>query len=283
MNRIQSVERDARRASTRARAADFRSINVDLIYGLPQQNAAAFDAHARRRSSRCAPDRIALYCYAHLPQRFKPQRRIDAALTCRRRTRKLADAGAARSRGFERRRLPLHRHGPLRAAARIRPADRVSAQGRLAPQLPGLLARCATRDLLGLGRLRHRTGRATYSQNVKTWTSTMIALDRGTLPIMRGVELTADDLARRALIQCLMCHFEVPIESLEVAHLIDFPQVLRTRAGGSGALRAAGMLTLTAVCGLPSRRWVATSFAISAWCLTVTRDGRERARYSKVV
>ena len=39
---------------------------------------------------------------------------------------------------------------------------------------------------------------------------------------MRGIELTADDLVRRAVIQCLMCHFEVPIESLEIAHLIDF-------------------------------------------------------------
>ena len=78
VHRVQSHE-SVKSLLEAARELGFRSSNVDLIYGLPMQTAASF---ARTVEQVCAlrPDRIALYAYAHLPQRFKPQRRIDAAL-----------------------------------------------------------------------------------------------------------------------------------------------------------------------------------------------------------
>ncbi len=58
-----------------ARARGFESINVDLIYGLPRQSPESFDRTLTQVNA-LRPDRIALYAYAHLPERFKPQRRI---------------------------------------------------------------------------------------------------------------------------------------------------------------------------------------------------------------
>src|SRR6185369_9261952 len=58
-----------------ARTIGFDSINIDLIYGLPKQTPESF-ARTLALVSKLRPDRIALYAYAHLPERFKPQRRI---------------------------------------------------------------------------------------------------------------------------------------------------------------------------------------------------------------
>jgi len=61
-----------------ARKIGFESINIDLIYGLPRQTPESFDL-TLAQVNELRPDRIALYAYAHLPERFKPQRRILAA------------------------------------------------------------------------------------------------------------------------------------------------------------------------------------------------------------
>src|SRR5690606_22104375 len=60
-----------------ARALKFDSVNVDLIYGLPKQTAESFKKTLEQVVA-LKPERIALYAYAHLPERFKPQRRIDS-------------------------------------------------------------------------------------------------------------------------------------------------------------------------------------------------------------
>ena len=80
-----------------ARAIGFESLNVDLIYGLPRQTERSF-ARTLEQVAALRPDRIALYGYAHLPERFKPQRRIlSADLPDGGRQAGHADAGAARA------------------------------------------------------------------------------------------------------------------------------------------------------------------------------------------
>ena len=79
MHRIQSFESVRDLMACGARALGFESINADLIYGLPKQTPESFARTIERRSAELRPDRIALYSYAHLPERFKPQRRIDRA------------------------------------------------------------------------------------------------------------------------------------------------------------------------------------------------------------
>ena len=77
VHRVQSFE-SVRELMQHARALGFASINADLIYGLPRQTPNSF-ARTIAQIAELRPDRIALYAYAHLPQRFKPQRRIDVA------------------------------------------------------------------------------------------------------------------------------------------------------------------------------------------------------------
>ena len=125
-----------------------RSVNVDLIYGLPRQTPEGF-ARTLDTVIAARPDRIALYGYAHLPELFKPQRRIDAAELPD--ARRQARAAAARDREAHRRRLRLHRHGPLRAAER-RARGRAASAGTLHRKLP--VARVTDGSaVLGLGNI----------------------------------------------------------------------------------------------------------------------------------
>ncbi|MDE2276365.1 MAG: oxygen-independent coproporphyrinogen III oxidase, partial [Burkholderiales bacterium] len=77
VHRVQSPD-SVRALIEAARALGFVSINTDLIYGLPRQTAASFERTVAQVAA-LRPDRIALYAYAHLPERFKPQRRIVSA------------------------------------------------------------------------------------------------------------------------------------------------------------------------------------------------------------
>ena len=152
VHRVQPFE-SVRDLMHSARALGYRSINADLIYGLPRQTAESF-ARTVQQIGELRPDRIALYAYAHLPERFKPQRRILAE--------QLPGSGAAgrhagrRDRGISEPRLQLHRHGPLRAGRRLVVGGQ--APGSPASQLPGLQHAAGLRPHRP-GRVVHRPGR----------------------------------------------------------------------------------------------------------------------------
>jgi oxygen-independent coproporphyrinogen-3 oxidase len=199
-----------------ARSIGFDSINVDLIYGLPRQTPESFD-RTLKQIAQLRPDRIALYAYAHLPERFKPQRRIISA--------ELPTAGAkvsmlARSLdafldagyvyvGMDHFALPTD---ALAIAKR---------QGRLHRNFQGYSTQPDC-DLIGLGVSAIGRVGATYSQNAKTLEEYYDYLDQGRLPVVRGLALNRDDLVRRAAIMALMCQGELLIEPMEQAWLIDF-------------------------------------------------------------
>jgi oxygen-independent coproporphyrinogen III oxidase len=276
VNRIQS-EAQTRAVIEGARRAGFRSINVDLIYGLPKQHVIGF-SHTLDKVVEAAPDRIALYNYAHLPAVFKPQRRIaEADLPTQDAKLQLLSLAI--------RHLTAAGYVHIGMDHFARPDDDLAValrQGRLHRNFQGYSTYAET-DLLGFGISAIGQVGPTYNQNVKTLDEYYDRLDRGTLPVMRGVELTADDLVRRALIQCLMCHFEVPIESLEVAHLIDFHKYFAAELEDLALFREAGMVTL-------DRQWLSVTplgrFFARNICMVFDRylrEGRERARYSKVV
>ena len=237
VHRVQSVE-PTQRVIEEARASGLRSVNLDLIYGLPKQTLDSFN-RTLDQVLRLDPDRIALYSYAHLPTLFKPQRRIAR---CRAAVgRGQARADDARHRPPDARRLPLHRHGPLRAAGR-RARALAQAHGQLARSFQGYSTQPG--DLLGLGVSAIGQIGPTYYQNLKELERYEEALDAGRLPVMRGVELTADDLVRRAVIQALMCHFRVSIESIELAHLIDFRSTFAAELADLRPLAQDGLVEL---------------------------------------
>ncbi|MGE0350326.1 oxygen-independent coproporphyrinogen III oxidase [Hydrogenophaga sp.] len=199
-----------------ARRIGFESVNVDLIYGLPLQTPESF-ARTLAQVNRLRPDRIALYAYAHLPSRFKPQRRIVAAELPSASDKlgmlsasldALMDAGYVYV-GMDHFALP---DDALAVARR---------QGRLHRNFQGYSTQPDC-DLIALGVSAIGRIGATYSQNAKTMDEYRDLLDQGRLPIVRGLALTREDLLRRAVIMSLMCQGEVQYEPIELGHLIDF-------------------------------------------------------------
>ncbi|MEJ6003661.1 oxygen-independent coproporphyrinogen III oxidase [Paucibacter soli] len=213
VHRMQSYE-SVEALMVQARALGFESTNVDLIYGLPQQTPASF-ARTIAQVAALKPDRIALYGYAHLPQRFKPQRRIDATLLPVAAD-KLHMLSAALS-GFV-----GHGYTYIGMDHFALPSDSLAVakrQGRLHRNFQGYSTQPDC-DLIGLGVSAIGRIGATYSQNAKTLPEYYDALAHGQLPIERGLALSRDDLVRRAMIMALMCQGRVEFESIELAHLI---------------------------------------------------------------
>ncbi len=199
-----------------ARALGFESINVDLIYGLPMQTPESFD-RTLAQIVELKPDRIALYAYAHLPERFKPQRRIitvelpSGASKVSMLSRSLSafiDAGYVYV-GMDHFALP---NDALAVAKR---------QGRLHRNFQGYSTQPDC-DLIALGVSSIGRVGATYSQNAKTLAEYYDLLDQGHLPVVRGLAVSRDDLLRRAVIMALMCQGHLQFESIELAHLVDF-------------------------------------------------------------
>ena len=198
-----------------ARALGFESINVDLIYGLPKQTPASF-SRTLAQVAQLRPDRLALYAYAHLPQRFKPQRRIldadlplaaDKLAMLANSLRELGEAGYDYI-GMDHFALP----GDALAVAK--------RQGRLHRNFQGYSTQ-PDADLIALGVSAIGRVGATYSQNAKTLEEYADALGRGSLPIVRGLALSRDDLLRRAVITAIMCQGELNFEAVGSAHLVE--------------------------------------------------------------
>jgi oxygen-independent coproporphyrinogen-3 oxidase len=215
VNRIQP-EAETRAIIQAARDAGFRSVSIDLIYGLPKQTPATMRATLDKVIA-ASPDRIAVYHYAHMPHLFKPQRRINEA--------DMPDSDT-KLRMLQ---LCIER---LTAAGYVyigmdhfaRPDDDLAIaqmQGRLHRNFQGYSTHADT-DLVACGVSAISAVGATYSQNVKTLDAYYDALDRNELPVARGVRLSMDDLLRRSVIQKLMCQFELSISAIELAFPVAF-------------------------------------------------------------
>jgi len=201
-----------------ARALGFKSINADLIYGLPRQTPESF-ARTIAQVAELRPDRIALYAYAHLPARFKPQRRIDAA-ELPPATARIAMLGSAIA-GFI-----GHGYTYIGMDHFALPDDALAAakrQGRLHRNFQGYSTQPDC-DLIGLGVSAIGRMGATYSQNAKTLPEYVDALRQGRLPVVRGLALNRDDLVRRAVIMALMCQGRLDFESIALSHLVSVPE-----------------------------------------------------------
>ncbi len=205
---VEALVRDVRRLG-------FESINLDLIYGLPRQTSESFRRTVERVLS-IEPDRLALYAYAHLPARFKPQRRIEAAELPR------ADDKVAMLdqaiRAFMR-----HGYDYIGMDHFALPDDQlaqVKRQGRLQRNFQGYHAHAGV-DLLGLGVSSISQIGVVYSQSLKTLPDYYAALDAGHLPVERGLTLDDDDRLRRDVIMALMCQGRLNFEQIGQRHRID--------------------------------------------------------------
>ena len=215
VHRIQPEEMTMRTLST-ARACGFQSINMDLIYGLPKQTPEGF-GRTLERVLQASPDRVALYSYAHLPARFKPQRRIapDDMPTAEV---KLEIMLLAINMMLEAGYQYVGMDHFAREDDELAIAQR---NGSLHRNFQGYTTQ-ADCDLLALGISSISKIGASFSQNMKTLDEYYDALDRGVLPITRGFELSEDDLIRRNVIMDLMCQGTVSMHTIEATHGIVF-------------------------------------------------------------
>ncbi len=221
VHRIQS-EQQTLEVIGAARQNGFHSVNIDLIYGLPRQSLFSFERTLEHVIA-ADPDRIAVYNYAHLPTLFKPQRRINEA-----------DLPVAETRlkllALAIRRLTAAGYQYIGMDHFAKTDDALSVaqrQGRLHRNFQGY-STYADCDLLALGVSAIGNIGPTYSQNFRTLQEYYDSLNRNTLPVMRGLELSADDLLRRAVIGALMCNFALSKESFTASYLIDFDNYFET-------------------------------------------------------
>lgn len=215
VNRIQSVD-ETLAIIDACRAHGFRSVNVDLIYGLPRQTLAGF-ARTLETVLGARPDRLAVYGYAHLPELFRPQKQIDAS--------ELPDA-ATRLALLQLAITTLTSAGYVYVGMdhfALPDDDLATAQARggLHRNFMGYTTHADT-DLVGLGVSAISHIGDTFSQNPRDLAGWQHALDEGRLPVFRGMRLCDDDQLRADLIQALMCQGEIPISALERRYDIDF-------------------------------------------------------------
>ena len=237
VHRVQSTDRVFELVDS-ARALGFASINVDLIYGLPMQTAATF-ARTMQTIVRLRPDRIAVYAYAHLPERFKPQRRIDTATL---------PAGADKLAMLREAIATLGGAGYdyIGMDHFALPDDSLAVahrRGSLQRNFMGYttLPDC---DLLGFGVSAIGAIGPTYAQNHRELDHYLMALENGELPIARGIELTPDDLLRRAAIMGLMCGGELNFALLEDRFLVDPRIAFRRELAALDEHQRLGLVTI---------------------------------------
>ena len=260
-----------------ARRIGFDSVNVDLIYGLPKQNPQSF-ARTLEQVCELRPDRIALYAYAHLPERFKPQRRIimidlplpDAKVSMLASALKTFMQAGYVYLGMDHFALP---EDALAIAKR---------QGRLHRNFQGYSTQPDC-DLVGLGVSAIGKVGATYSQNVKTLDEYQYLIDQGRLPVARGLALSRDDILRRSVIMALMCQGEVLFESIELAHLIDFRQYFAAEMEQMREMQQQGLVSISdSSIQVTPLGWFFVRGVAMVFDKYLQAD-RTRARFSKII
>ena len=276
VHRIQPAEQVFALVET-ARRLKFESVNVDLIYGLPKQTPESF-SRTLTQIIALRPDRIALYAYAHLPERFKPQRRISEyeLPAAPAKIAMLAEAlSAFLSAGYV---YVGMDHFAL-------PDDALAIakrQGRLHRNFQGYSTQPDC-DLISLGVSAIGRVGATYSQNAKTIEEYYDYLNQGRFPVVRGLALSRDDLVRRAVIMALMCQGELQYESINLAYLIDFKTYFANELEALKALQETGMVVLEdSGIQVTDTGW----FFVRAVAMLFDRylqTDRNRARFSKII
>ncbi len=277
VNRVQSLEEIATVLEA-ARAQGFVSVSFDLIYGLPYQSVASFERTLEAVIA-LSPDRISLYSYAHLPRLFMPQRRIDeAALPSA--AEKLAILQLAIERFTDAGYVYIGMDHFAKPNDELAVAQR---QGRLHRNFQGYstYAEC---DLVALGISAISKVGACYAQNAKDEDSYYAALQAGQLPVFRGIELTPDDVLRRAIIQALMCHFAISIEAVEEAHGIVFQDYFAAEWRDLQRMAEAELVELTSnwITVLPKGRLLVRAIAM-VFDRYLREQRTEERRYSKVI
>jgi oxygen-independent coproporphyrinogen-3 oxidase len=237
VNRVQSTQ-EVQSLVDAARASNFRSISFDLIYGLPYQSIDSFERTLDQVIA-MRPDRMAVYNYAHLPERFKGQRMIDSSkipspdtkLRILQRTiEKLTEAGYCYI-GMDHFALP----GDDLVIAR--------GDGTLQRNFQGYSTHRHC-DLIGLGVSSIGDIGSTFAQNVTTTMQYEALVEAGKLPVGKGIAVDEDDRRRAAAIQALMCYDELRFDAFNEQFDLEFQSYFAAELERLQPLADDGLITI---------------------------------------
>ena len=238
INRVQSFEQ-TKAVIGMSRENGFKSISIDLIYGLPRQSEDTFK-RTLERVQELRPERISLFNYAHLPELFKPQRRIN-----------IEELPSPSEK------LDIFQHsleyliglgyvyiGMDHFALPNDPLAIAQSEGNLYRNFQGYSTHSDC-DIIGLGLSSIGQVADSFSQNEKNLEKYYQALESGQLPIVKGLIINQDDKIRRELIMELICHFEVSISSLEQRYSINFKNYFANSLEKLDEMQNDGLVVLT--------------------------------------
>ncbi len=275
VNRIQSTQQ-IKQHIIDARELDYQSINIDLMYGLPHQTVDSF-SQTLDTTIELNPDRLAVYNYAHLPEMFKPQRRINEEdlpspeeklnilQLC---IDKLQDAGYVYI-GMD--------HFAKQSDALVK----AQQEGSLHRNFQGYSTN-ADCDMIAMGITAISRIGNNYSQNVRTIDEYENRLKQNKIPVFRGIELESDDVLRREIINQLMCNNKLDINKLEEKWGIDFKTYFKSSLENLQQMADDGLLEIekTRLTVSNTGRLLARSI-----CMQFDRylQEKENKRFSRVI
>jgi len=275
VNRLQSLE-ETRAVIEAARTLQFRSINIDLIYGLPKQTPDNF-ARTVEEVINLQPDRLSVFNYAHLPERFMPQRRINSLdlpnpeqkLAMLQGTIEQLTAAGYRYIGMDHFALPDDELAIAQEEATLqRNFQGYTTHGHC--------------DLIGLGVSAISQVGDLYCQNSSDLSHYQNTLADGQLATSRGLVCNADDRVRRAVIQQLICHFILAFAEIEQRFNIDFRRNFATSWPQLQVMADDGLIELTDthLQVLPAGRLLVRSICM---VFDAYLEQQNRQRFSRVI
>lgn len=276
VNRIQPPEL-TQSVLEQGRALGYKSINLDLIYGLPHQSVKTMEATLVTVLG-WRPDRIALYSYAHLPERFMPQRRIEVAMLpapseklamLKLAVTTLLDAGYVYI-GMD--------HFAL-------PGDELAValdEGTLQRNFQGYSTQ-ADCDLIALGVSAISRIGDVYAQNHRVLEDYYEALDQRMLPLSKSLVMTRDDQVRKAAIHDLLCQSVILIPDFEQQWGLSFADYFAADLAALRELEQDGLVTISdqEIRITPRGRFLARIVAMRFD--RYLREATTTAKYSRVI
>jgi oxygen-independent coproporphyrinogen-3 oxidase len=238
IHRVQPLEMTADLIA-QARALGFGSLNVDLIYGLPYQTAQRF-AHTVDEVLTLAPDRVAMFSYAHVPWLRKQQGALGSHLP----------------EGLEKFRIFCTGLESFVSAGYqyigmdhfARPDDELAVAQRdrtLHRNFQGYTTKGGA-DLYGMGVSAISGIGAAYAQNHRDIAGYTEAVERRGIATMRGYRLSPDDVLRRAVINRLLCHGVIRKDEIAGEFGIEFDSYFAAETAALAPFVEDGLVTVTA-------------------------------------
>lgn len=277
VHRVQSYK-ESKGAIDLARQGGVNSVNVDLIYGLPYQTFETFKK-TLDQALKLGADRFAVFNYAHVPWLKKSMRKIDET-TLPHPSVKLKILEYT-IEFFEKNDYKMVGMDHF-----AKPEDelfRAIEKGELHRNFQGYTTKGGA-DLIGIGLSSIGEGKDYYVQNFKEMSDYESAIDKGILPIQRGIKLNEDDILRNHVIMELMSNFKLDIQNVEKKFGINFAKYFEDALLQLGDLVNANLITITdkEISATPTGEMLIRNIAM-VFDTYIKKDGGSSKRFSKTI